>query len=177
MKQAYLLSCQCGRAVEVDSTQAGLPVTCQCGASLTAPTMRDLVRLPRAGGDTASGSASGWGPRQGVAFVGALVALIGLAWTGWQIWSAPRDLFVRADQIRERAATLAPAELSEQWRIASGALDPIDLPQIEQYRALQAWHRRWTVVAGGVLLLGIALAVGSRFVDRAPRPRGKAVRR
>jgi hypothetical protein len=177
MKQAYLLPCKCGQKVEVDTTQAGLTVKCTCGSTLDVPTMRDIVRLECAGVAGSSGAKRGtsnWGPRQGYTLVGALIALIGLSWLGYQLWTMPEDLYVLPSEIRAEVEELSPAELVQQFNALRKGLDPTELPIIKANRAYREWHRRWTYVAAGIGVFGIALASGAWFAlgaRTAPRER------
>ena len=78
MASDYLLPCTCGRTHRVSSRQAGDTVACACGASLEVPTMRELSRLePAATGTPVRQKV--WGLRQGLMFLGSVIAGGGLA--------------------------------------------------------------------------------------------------
>lgn len=44
--QLYLVSCNCGEQLRVRVSQAGEQLTCQCGATVSVPTIRGLKQLP-----------------------------------------------------------------------------------------------------------------------------------
>lgn len=46
MLKYYQIPCECGRIHEVTKTQAGSSVVCECGESLSIPTMRELKEYP-----------------------------------------------------------------------------------------------------------------------------------
>lgn len=166
MKQAYLLPCKCGQKVEVDSTLAGLTVKCACGRTLDVPTMRDLTRLELAGANAPGAEkldGRSWGPRQGYTLAGILVALFGLGWLGYQLWTMPEDLYIVPEAIRAETESLSPAELVEQFRALSRGLDPTEPRIVQATRLYQEWHRRWTYVAAAVSLLGAVLAATAWF--------------
>src|SRR5487761_135342 len=83
MQTRYLLPCRCGKKIEVDAHQSGLVVRCACGAQQPVPTLRGLAVLERteAASLPSAPAASGWGPRQGLVFLGLVViALSLLSW-------------------------------------------------------------------------------------------------
>lgn len=180
MKQVYLLPCQCGQKVHVDKTQAGLVVKCDCGRTLDVPTLRDLRQLEQVGDQdqaSASKSSSGWGPQQGITLIGILIALVGGVWLAYQLSSMPQDLYVEPADIRAEVNSLSPAQLVEQYNLLRQKLDPTELPIVKANRVYQEWHRRWTYLAAGLTVLGLALAVSAWFALGRPATRKGVPRR
>lgn len=46
MLRRYQIPCECGRIHDVTKTQAGSSLVCECGKSLSIPTMRELQKYP-----------------------------------------------------------------------------------------------------------------------------------
>ncbi len=79
MSTKHLLPCRCGKKIEVDVRQAGQTITCQCGAMVDVPTMRQVRQLERAA-TTGGKTAPRWSPLQGAVFAaGVLIAVISLS--------------------------------------------------------------------------------------------------
>lgn len=98
-----LLTCQCGRVHVVSRSQAGQQLPCDCGQSVSVPTLRGMADLPLAqpasaaatpsagGGPPSSNEATanrawqGWrGPLMALASAGCLIALAFCGWYSFQ---------------------------------------------------------------------------------------------
>jgi len=88
MGAKYLLPCSCGQSTPVELAQAGETIACACGLKSTAPTMRGLKQLPVIA--EARPARKSWGVAQGVALLGGLVTVGGLAVLGWMYVTEPR---------------------------------------------------------------------------------------
>ena len=76
MSTQYLLPCTCGRSITVSPRQAGQEVTCECGAAVDVPTMRQLRQLELAEA-TKSADQPRWSTTQGILFAGGtLLAMV-----------------------------------------------------------------------------------------------------
>ena len=78
MSQQFVLTCSCGTEILVRASQAGGTVSCQCGQSVSIPTLRDLRQLPVAAAATnPAARASSWQLFNGVLFAcGVPIALL-----------------------------------------------------------------------------------------------------
>ena len=74
MSGQYLLECECGNSLHVESGQAGQLLDCTCGKTVCVPTFRELRRLPRAAPNNETAQReSTWTRRQGGMFVLGIV--------------------------------------------------------------------------------------------------------
>jgi hypothetical protein len=159
----YLLPCSCGKPTAVSSSQAGGAVVCaSCGATLEAPRLRDLQKLPTAG--PAAAAKGGWGARQGVLSAGLMLGglLAGLA--GWIAANEPAppkpfDAAARRSFVDQGLDTLPPVEL---WKIYTQVYEPLAVRGFEVAKspvntALEAliaesrWRRNTLLIAAAAI--------------------------
>jgi hypothetical protein len=168
----YLLPCSCGNKTPVDVSQAGTRVRCTCGADLEVPTLRGLKRLaqavPEAAGKVAVGAESPWGARQRVAFIGALLFVIGVA-------TALGCFYTRPPQIIEvDVAQYPPLAALDLWLSLKAGIDlpPNRMEMVKQARLeMVRLHDRWTIAGLVLAVFGVALAAGAILGGNRTRPK------
>ena len=180
MPARYLLPCECGETVTIEVSQAGQTVTCSCGRSLLAPTLRAIKKLQPAAESAPAAAAekraSQWNPVAGTTFVGgALLAMIGLIAVGFAYFSLlllQRNLPVRDEnQVREWLGEIEasePAQLMTIWHDAvDRGLSDVEGSPWQEYRTESRKYAIVTRIGGVAVVLGVLLAVGSVFLNRA----------
>lgn len=175
MASHYLLPCQCGKKTEVDTSQAGLQVRCECGAELAVPTMRGLAALERVDAvaeNSRAATRGTWGRRQGLMFLGG-VLLTGAALGALFFWA----LFPARPMLEfnyEAQRQLSPIDSFTEWRELQKG---IELPEAEQHLSyfervtneLMNWEKVCGAAGGvGLLLIIVGLATPS---ERRPEER------
>lgn len=180
MATHYLLPCQCGKKTEVDSSQAGLQVRCECGTELPVPAMRGMAALERVDreADKLGGKkGSTWGRRQGLMFLGGvLVAGAGLiALFFWSMF--PQRPILQYDF--EAQQELSPVDSFTEWRELQKG---IELPDAElhlsRFDQITDELLQWEMVCGGVAAVGLLfIIVGlATPANRGPAERPAAMR-
>jgi hypothetical protein len=183
MKTTYLLPCTCGERFQVDASESGLVMKCQCGASLKVPTLRGLEQLEKVLVDEPTASPSAWGgPQRGMA-IGLVLALVGLSagvyWT-WKPLPRPEDVFEQnelarlgiGDELGELISS--PAGTVALWRmIEQEGLIAAPAKVVERFhreRRVIVWWRAVAYAVGGIglLVLGVSLLAHR---SRGARPR------
>jgi hypothetical protein len=170
---AFLLSCPtCGRKLEVTTADADQRMPCECGAQVQVPTVRGLRQLQEI---PQAAATSSWTMAHSVVFLGALIAVAGLAFGAFlQLRAAdvlPNTAF--ADDIR----TMTPVETWELWsnflrhgigwRPRSG---PQQQAAFRDYEDLRRWALLLYCVGGaGVLLAAFGFALLARPSKSKPR--------
>jgi hypothetical protein len=171
--------------VLVERSQAGLPVTCTCGATLEVPTIRGFARLevvPTASDDSA------WTTQHGLLLIGVLVALVAGGAAAWRVVTMPADAYsgTAIDEFMKQKAEeidqWTPGEVVEAWqqfRAGPYVEDPADE---KRYYARRAAYMRWNwvlagVAAAGALFCVVVLATGAGNPRSAPPARRAGQRR
>ena len=73
----YLLPCECGKAMAIDTSQAGQQIACACGKLLEVPTLRGVRALePAPEATLTSRQTAEWGSSRGLIFAGSLILLV-----------------------------------------------------------------------------------------------------
>jgi len=172
----YLLPCDCGRKIPVESRQAGQTVVCACGAALEVPTLLRLTALEQeeqAVVATATAAAS-WGLRQAIALVGLAILLASLAGAIALLFARPTLKTVTArdeQQFRDAIQKMPPAELYRGWKLMrEQGLDPRDTLEVDRYDEKVLRYRLWwaAVLLGAVA--GIVTIVVPLVRARPPSP-------
>ncbi|NLY01941.1 MAG: hypothetical protein GXY83_38135 [Rhodopirellula sp.] len=166
MSEKYLLPCPCGRRLVVQPSQAGETIACPCGSQLEVPSMQAVRQLEIARTISNRGSAPGWGWRQAIMLLGALilVSALGLA------------LYLHC--VRPRLAdphVLSPGQTWAVWQeLRNGPdrnLTPWDKRFIDAVADNRHWKLVWlTIAACGAVVLAIA-ALGKQSRPRRKIPR------
>ncbi len=170
MKQ-YLLPCSCGRKVAVDRSQAGLQTECECGARLEVPTMRGLADLETVDAPAAEAEATadkgGWGPPQGLMFLGGLILCIGLAAVAYVYPGRPHIVFDTVGLHRD-IGSLNPEMSWQLWQELRQGLNRAPTELSSGYEnALSTYYRHLTM-AGGLAVLGAVLLVAGLAMKFRP---------
>ncbi|TWT46447.1 hypothetical protein [Botrimarina hoheduenensis] len=166
MSVAYLLPCPCGQSLRINVSQAGGVVTCDCGASVVVPRLRELRNLPEV--ESIEERPSAWGAAQGVLAIGAILAALLLAAAGWLNANEPPappqvDTAGYLKSVSVGVEGLSPAQSYDLWLqryqpLASlGFVDDLQ-PQIDLAQQAIALHRTYRNVA--LIAAGLALAGG-----------------
>ena len=174
----YLLPCQCGQKLPVDTSQAGLPVRCACGAELQVPTLRGLAALERATETSLGKPAGEWGPRQAAAFLGLSILAIALA-VATALWLTfpkfPEFHFGPLDRqaIEDQINSLKPQDSFEYFEKLRQEFPPEgELQPIADYQQKATAHRRYLLGAAAAAALGVLVILGSFLAPRGkPQPR------
>lgn len=172
MATHYLLPCQCGKKTEVDSSQAGLQVRCECGTELPVPTMRGLAsleRVDRAAETRGGAKPSSWGRRQGLMFLGG-VLLTAAALVALFFWSMfPQRPILQFNF--EAQQELSLIDSFTEWRELQKG---IELPEAEMhvshYEQITDELMHWEMACGGVAAVGLLFIIVG-LATPANRPR------
>jgi hypothetical protein len=162
MINEYLLPCSCGRANPVGIRQAGETIQCACGTTLDVPTMRELRRLEPSQGKT-NQPQTVWGPRQGLVFLGLLLAVMSLAACGYVYFvrmpTAP-DLTTPQAQLD----AIKPVDAWRYWGAVRGGIPAQPMADVAEllYRTQKA--RTEIRIALGFAVAGLALAASGLLV-------------
>jgi len=172
----YLLPCSCGRKLKVDATQAGLRMPCDCGKTIEAPTLRGLRALkpvPSTGPVVAPENP--WGPRQGVMFLGVVVALCGLAMTAILWYQRPvfHQPTVDRGGLQESMQKMTLDQSFKTWNeILQHGLDPEPAPQLAAWKAQVERIDRWLIVGVVALLAGAVMVISALLSGGQPARQG-----
>jgi hypothetical protein len=166
----YLLPCQCGQNVEVDAGQAGLTVSCACGAALEVPTMRGLAALAvvetAQPSETSAGSDAAWGPGQALQFLGAIATICGVLALGLVLRTRPQWI-VHSEQISVAVDRLTTAQLWERWQDLRKGLGTADDPVRQRFETDWATFRRRRTMAAIPLVAGIVLLAAGYLLRKS----------
>ena len=193
----YLLPCNCGAAIPVETGQAGEVITCSCGATVDVPTMRALRQLEPAPLDR---PATAWSRSQGALFVAGLVCLlIGTIATVAlsrkipaaklfpnytyravmdpvsydQIYFRRGPLLVAmAADLDQRRRSLSPAETLTLWGLYRDVPAVMQsLPGIRREHAARRSRYRWLtgIAALGTAVASLGLLGGAYYLGGASR--------
>jgi hypothetical protein len=164
----YLLPCACGNQIPVEPTDAGLNVTCSCGATIKVPNTRSIFALPRLTtgmADEADESAARWGLRYQL-FTAGLVCVLcsGLA-LGYLLYTKPVN---PVESMAKYEVERMPINvLIGLWQQYQDGFEPLDTQMVQQFEDARDENQRLTWVAssvmgGGALLLLLGLLAGSK---------------
>lgn len=180
MPAKYLLPCPCGLNVSVSTSQAGADVHCQCGQTLSVPTMLEVKRLPPDRQDSFEKPQRRWTPLQGGVFVaGTSIAIISLG-VGILLAVARSKLDTRKPRLIphkkyvEHTEKLTVDQLWETWELLSHPEVLPRRPPVPDYLRSRRLSRNLQIaifVAGGFLFAGAALSTASFFLRGSPRRR------
>jgi hypothetical protein len=116
----HLLTCSCGRQIPVELSQAGQQLRCQCGATVSVPTFRQLRELPLAAVEPSRDAPrSTWGARQGAIAASLIIAGLLLLGAGANRYSEPLlpkfNPDARNKDVSGQIDKLGPAEAWKIW--------------------------------------------------------------
>ena len=178
----YLLPCECGATVPIETRQAGEPVTCpQCAAALTAPAMRSIRKLKPEENETAEKSSDQpWTRQQGLMFAGGVTLAIVATVVAIGFYLSAKNVPIAAsmpdeqhleqeiDGYHRQIDAAAAADLWSAWRqIKQFGFGEWTLPVHIEMRKLRDRRMLYVKIAIGCAALGVGLAIGSFLI----RPR------
>ncbi len=159
----YLLPCACGNQLPVGPTDAGLMVTCTCGARVKVPNTRGIRALPRLSTgvpEDDAESAARWGLRYQLLTAGLVCLLFGAILTGYFTYTRPQD---PTEWMAEYEIQRMPINmLIAVWGQYQDGFQPLDTKLVEEYEVRRDENTRLTwvsyaVMTGGGVLLVLAL--------------------
>ena len=151
MRTKYLLPCECGENIAISTSQAGQEVTCSCGAVVQVPTMKGIRELEMMTVDEPDMRPAKWDAKAGVALVGLVLVVIGLAFC-YHTRMTKRPIMMGIDH-------LTPIQTWEVWeRDLKGG---VQLPEYSQmpYQMMMKVYRQYMAVGIGIVALGCVLVV------------------
>lgn len=188
MAAQYLLPCECGKTIEIETSQAGQQIDCpHCGASVLAPTLRGIRQLEPVESEPATARSSpSWSRSKGVLFatgVGLLFVSLAvsavLLYHRGKLETAKPEIgpppYLYSDQ---QIDNLAPHQVAYVWRtqIENSSLDEWQPKEFVFEREEERMINVMLTVLAGVAILGVALAVGTVVAKRKPAPSSNSVK-
>lgn len=170
MAKTYLLACaKCDRRLKVTPSQAGDTITCTCGAANEVPAMRAIAKL-EAADEAGDEQRPIWGLRQGLIFLGLVILVCGLVFSGFLYSQRP----VLAEAQQNRASDEAIKKdidqytLNQLWslwlHLETYGIVTNDSPQVIAYRRGMQSLRQKIMIGLGVAAVGAAVIVGGLLV-------------
>jgi hypothetical protein len=183
----YLVTCSCGRQLAVETGQAGETITCDgCGATIVAPTLRQLRTLPvatEAAGTTTTGPS--WGARQGAMTASLLVAVLCLILAAVSRMSeipVPEfDPAARTATIDRDVANMTPVNAWDIWvnnyrTLSLTGFEVFKHPATASMQTTLDWHRAiqktLVSVAAACTVGAVVLWLSTRGGDKETRRQG-----
>lgn len=182
MATHYWLPCSCGNKNEIDANQAGLTVRCSCGTELSVPAMRglaDLERVERTAAPAASQTASAWGRRHGVVFLGGVILTLA-ALLALFFWSRipPRPALLPDYEAinRQYNDQLSLDDSFALWHelLQKGITDPGLEAQLDIIDRITENIMQWEMVCGGFAAVGLLLIVVGLLMPSDRRPAARS---
>lgn len=175
MPTYYLLPCSCGKKTEVDSSQSGLTLRCECGAELTVPTMRGLATLervvPAAESAAAAATRDEWSLRQGFVFLGLAIALVALFPAGYIWYTYPTEPTVNEAYLDEDRSLIGQVTLSQSFviwdQLHTTFEDQPEHPDMEVYYKYEKQQRDRLRIAVGATVFGLLVAAAGLAIRPA----------
>jgi hypothetical protein len=187
MSDRYLVKCDCGRELLVETAQAGRRLTCACGAAVEAPTLRQLKKLPVAPADYVPERPT-WTWEKAAMFVGVLL-LAGSVVFGAALYFnqpvKPREQIAAmekqgAERLRTELKTARPMEVIGMFN----QLAKLDLAKyaaaleshsaFEDYRTKMKAHESWVVFGWCTAGLGVVVVAATNILSGARKsPKAK----
>jgi hypothetical protein len=172
MSAKYLLPCECGQSIAIDSSQAGQQVSCACGKSQEAPTLRAMRNLPSVGEfrheTKPRPEPAPWSPLQGALFgAGALIALLSGCVAGYAYYvilenDVPAPRMESAEDVDRKFESYSIDEMySAYLKAKEEGIGPYPSDYVLVKRGARFYHR---IALGALVGVGLGLAVaGSSF--------------
>ncbi len=167
MSVRYQLPCSCGRVVLVERSQAGLSISCDCGAALEVPTIRGLAQLELV---LSASDNSAWTAQHGLLLIGALIVLVAGGAAAWRFVHLPEDVYSKEavdEFMKEKAEEIdrmTPSEIAENWQQFRSGLYFENPASEKAFYARRAAYLRWNWVFAGLA------AAGALFASSCWRP-------
>jgi hypothetical protein len=166
MSERFLIPCECGKSVVVERRQAGTSVPCECGKSLEVPTIRGFAKLAPAPGQQEPPPPI-WGLRQGLVFLGLVIAVPALVFAGYIYLNLPK-LTEHYQLLEQEIEKLPPQHTWAIWRLYEEGLPKTPTPSS---LAVQLGYGRLTRsmnIALGIGCLGLLIAAAGFLVTSKP---------
>jgi hypothetical protein len=149
----YLVPCQCGQTVPVQTRQAGQTVHCACGRTLVVPTIRELSRLEQRQG-APDVSAAPWSTRSAMLSLGLLITLLGVGLTGYLYWKMPRiDPVAKGREVEN----MSPYETWQWWRYYNSGIPRYPTDEFMVAKGREIYLTRWSYFTIGIGLIGLLI--------------------
>jgi hypothetical protein len=153
MSDKYLLPCNCGQTVVIEPRQAGSMVTCVCGKSLEAPTIRAMTHLSRA--EVEEELPPLWTLRHGLIFLGLAIAIPAFVFASYLYYQIPT---LQDSDYEEYIMQFTPAQSWALWQIYSHGMPKSPSPETRaMIEGIQSLHR-W-------ITLGVAIGIAGLFIS------------
>lgn len=167
MSERFLLPCECGKSVEVERRQAGTSVSCSCGKSLEVPTIRGFARLVPVADQETSTPPPIWGPRQGLIFLGLVIAIPAMVFAGYLYFNLPK-LAEHYQYLEQEIEHLPPQHTWAIWRMYENGMPKGPTPTSLAVRFGFARLTRNINIAVGIAVLGVLItAAGLLFTGKS----------
>jgi hypothetical protein len=170
MSERFLLPCECGQAIVVERPQAGTSVTCTCGKSLEVPTIRGFAKLAPASDQVEASLPPIWGLRQGLVFLGLVIAVPAFVFTGFIYLNLPK-LTEHYQLLEREIEQLPPQHTWAVWKMFEQGLPKAPTPSsLAVQLGYSRLHRNMNI-AIGIGVLGILIAAAGLLVRPKPTPK------
>lgn len=160
MSTKYLLPCTCGTEMTVEPRQAGEMVTCACGREIEVPTLRGLEQLKSS--EATPDVRSSWGPKQGLAFIGALITVAALGFAAYAYATRPKP---DVAFVREVMEATTPANSLLLWQVVRQGVDVGPTPMNVHYARQLASSWRWIYIGMAGAAFGALLTASSLLIE------------
>ncbi|TWT85744.1 hypothetical protein Pla123a_05510 [Posidoniimonas polymericola] len=177
----HLLPCACGKSIPVEVSQAGDRVTCECGAQVEVPPLRQLRELPVQEDAAApvTRPKSDWAVHQGVLTAGMLIALT-LAGIGLWRWAheppMPKgfDAEATGQRVDNFVDQMTPGQAYGQWVTSYSQSRGLEVMQSDQEEALIAYighlrQLRWALLTGAAVVAVLSVLLYLQLKPRKQR--------
>jgi hypothetical protein len=172
----YLLPCACGRRIPVAAAQAGEQLQCECGQRVEVPALRHLTGLERLD-DSSARPERAWGARQGLIFLGACFAAVGVC--GLVVLQLRKPQPIQEPTVNADVAAMSPAEVWMQMdRLERGIKRPLSFEEavrLRQHKIAMDYWELWRIAALSVAGAGAFIVVIGLLIVPA-KNRGKSKR-
>jgi len=168
----YLVPCVCGREHEVDAGQAGDRLTCDCGATVTVPTLRQLRQMPTVREQSAAETGPIWGFRQAAMTLCLLAAAACLVVAGASWFSEQPvptiDPTAYAQNVDRRVRQLTPLQGWRRWvdtyqPLATTGFNVYKHPATDRMQQVLDWHHWIERIALALAAVCVVAAMAFRF--------------
>ncbi len=158
----YLLPCECGKNNQVDVSQAGQQIRCECGQLVEVPTLRGVRELERSDEPiTESRKSTEWDATRGMIFAGSLLLFVIGAATSYfgydglrKTPNIPRE--VEQEEFATAVDDLSIVEAYELWKtVQESGLGPRGNNVYVNIRAFRS--RRQRILTTGIVLCVVGL--------------------
>ncbi len=169
----YLLPCECGKSIAIETSQAGQQLACECGKQLEVPTLRGIRALDPLPEMAASSRRSAeWDQSRGMIFAGSLVLiLIGAAvsFLGYDGLRTTPNITREAEteEFDQRIDEMTLDEIYETWKeVRVQGLGERGQNVYVNIRSFRAGRQQMLVVGIVLCVVGLLGVVGTMLGRR-----------